>query len=376
MPDDIQSTVSDSGPGSDRPEYKVYKSRPGLLGKPGADTSGLEALRRRAQRSDGPGRDPGAPEGPRRRGRITPGRVAKWVALAILGWLLFSFLVFMVSAQTQTGVSDNAKDALSGGANSLLTGSNVLVLGSDSRAGESIDKSQAGPGRADSILLLHSAFGSVRKLSIPRDSLAQIPGHDAQKINAAYALGGTPLMIDTVEGFLGHGIRINHVVEVDFQDFPELIDALGGVTVDNKSRICSPEFDNFYKGFKLSKGEHELDGRKALGFARVRKNPCAPAENDLDRAARQQQVVSGMRSALLSPGAFVRLPFISWQAPKAIKTDMHGPGLLGLFVDLVTGNSDDTNVLKPSCLGCGPGGSLVVDDSEKQAAVERLVRGK
>ena len=154
-------------------------------------------------------------------------------------------------------------------------------------------------------------------------------------------------MIKTVEGFLGNGLKINHVVEVDFQDFPDLIDAVGGVTVNNKSKICAPEFDNFFRGFNLSKGEHRLDGRKALGFARVRKNPCAPGENDLDRAARQQQVVSGLRGSLLRPTTFFRLPVVSWQAPKAIKSDMKGPGLMGMFTDLITGNSDETTVLKP-----------------------------
>jgi len=357
--------VSDPG-GGDKPEYKVYKSRPGRLRKE-PDTSGLEALRQRNRPDrDKPPREPGD------RKPLDWRRVAKWAAIAIGGWLLFSFLVFMVSAQTQTGVSSTAEDALTGGGNSLLTGSNVLVLGSDSRGGASIDQSQAGPGRADSILVMHAAFGRVRKLSIPRDSLAEIPGHDAQKINAAYALGGTSLMIKTVEGFLGNDFKINHVVEVDFRDFPDLIDAVGGVTVQNKTKICAPPFDNFWKGFNLPKGEQRLDGKTALGFARVRKNDCAPGENDLDRAARQQQVVSGLRSSLLSPVSFFRLPMISWQAPKAIKSDMKGPGLLGLFTDLITGNSDETNVLKPDCLGCGPGGSLVVSDTEKANEVNKL----
>lgn len=120
------------------------------------------------------------------------------------------------------------------------------------------------------------AFGSVRKLSIPRDSFAQIPGHEAQKINAAYALGGPGLMVKTVQGYLGNDLKINHVMEVDFEDFPKLIDALGGITVDNKTRICSPQFDNFYKGFRVPKGEQKLDGRRALGYARVRKNPARP----------------------------------------------------------------------------------------------------
>lgn len=361
--------MSDSGPG-DRPDYKVYRARRNpLSGSDGG--SALDALRKRSQRNRGPDRDDRRPRTP---GKITPGRVGKWIGFGVLGWLALSLVVFFVSAQIQKGVSGDTDKALTGGG-SLLTGSNVLVLGSDSRAGESIDKSQAGPGRADSILVLHAAFGSVRKLSIPRDSYAQIPGHDAQKINSAYALGGAGLMASTVEAFLGNGLKINHVVEVDFQDFPELIDSLGGVTVNNKSRICSPEFDNFYKGFNLSKGEHELDGRKALGFARVRKNPCAPSENDLARAARQQEVLSGIRGKLLSPASFFRLPFISWQAPRTIQTDMAGPGLMGLFTDLITGNSDTSTVLKPSCLGCGPGSSLLVEDGEKASAVQTLEEG-
>jgi anionic cell wall polymer biosynthesis LytR-Cps2A-Psr (LCP) family protein len=102
----------------------------------------------------------------------------------------------------------------------------------------------------------------------------------------------------------------------------------------------------------------------------VRKNPCAPAENDLDRAARQQQVVSGLRGSLLSPASFFRLPIISWQAPKAIKSDMKGPGLLGLFTDLITGNSDETNVLKPDSFDAG--GTLSYSDGTKRDAVKKL----
>ena len=205
----------------------------------------------------------------------------------------------------------------------MLTGTTVLVLGSDDARATRSTRASAGPPRADTLLLLHAAFGSVRKLSIPRDALAEIPGHGAQKINASYALGGAGLMIDTVEGFLGNGLEINHVVEVDFADFPELIDSLGGITVDNKSRICSPPFDNFYKGYNLPKGEQELDGERALGFARVRKNPCAPGETDLDRAERQQEVLTGIRGELLSPGTFIRLPLVSWNAPEDDR-DRHG----------------------------------------------------
>ena len=347
-----------------RPEYKVYRSRRRGRRLPGAG-EGLKALGDRARRRRRGG-FPGEPS------EITPGRVLRWVVVGVSGWVLLSLALFVASAQLQRGVDAGADEALASGGN-MITGTNILVLGSDRRAGDSIDQSQTGPGRADSILVLHAAFGSVRKLSIPRDSAAEIPGHGAQKINAAYALGGTGLMVDTVERFLGNGIEINHVVEVDFADFPALIDSLGGITVNNKSRICAPPFDNFWKGYRLPKGEQELDGERALGFARVRKNPCAPGEDDRTRAARQQEVLGAIRGKLLSPTTFLRLPWVSWNAPKTIETDMGPAGLFGLFADLVTGNSDDSTVLEFTCGGCGPGGSAVVADSEKREAVEELL---
>lgn len=352
--------------GGDRPDYKVYRSRRGRLGS-GRSDDALAGLRDRPRgRDDGRPRPSGAP------GRWTAGRVLKWVVAAIVAWLVLSFVLFMVSAQVEQGVSGEAKSALSGGSN-FFTGSTVLVLGSDQRKGASIDKTSSGPGRADSIMLVRASFGGIRKLSIPRDSAAAIAGAGVQKINAAYAIGGPSLMIRTVESYLGNGLKINHLIEVDFRDFPAFIDSLGGITVQNKTRICSPQFDNFYKGFDLPAGKVKLDGRKALGFARVRKNPCAPAENDLDRAARQQEVLGGIRSQLLSPFTFLRLPLVSWRAPKTIRSDLRGPGLLALAADVATGGSGQTRVLKPSCLGCGPAGSLLVPEGERAAEVKTLL---
>src|SRR5438067_1837460 len=73
---------------------------------------------------------------------------------------------------------------------------------------------------------------------------------------------------------------------------------------------------------RLSAGTHHLDGRHALGLARVRKNSCRPGEDDTDRAKRQQQILAAIKSRLLSVHTFVRLPWVSWNAPKAIRTDM------------------------------------------------------
>jgi LCP family protein required for cell wall assembly len=357
--------VSDRNQGGP-PEYKVYRSRKNPLQRLSGGTD-FDALKRRLSRARKDEPDPS-----RDKRRITPGRVLKWIALAIVGWILLSLVLFLISAQIQDGVSPQAERALSDDGN-LLTGSTILVLGSDARTGESIDESQSGPSRADSIMLVHASLGSVRKLSIPRDIEVEIPGQGTGKINAAYAFGGPALTIETVEGFLGNGLQISHLVEVDFEDFPELIDSLGGVTVQNKTRICAPPFDNFWKGFRLRKGEHELDGRRALGFARVRKNDCAPGEDDRDRAARQQEVLRAIGDAATSPSAFLRLPLVSWRAPQALKTDMKGPALMALFADMATGNSDETEVLEAGC--CVNGSNLFVSDGAKRDAVDKLLNG-
>jgi LCP family protein required for cell wall assembly len=350
-------------PTPDPPEYKLYRARR----KPIARGGDLDALRKRLSRN----RDGDEPRVPRERPPITPGRVFKWVALAIAGWLALSLVLFLISAQTQDGVSDETERALSTGG-SLFTGSNILVLGSDVRTGASIDKSQSGPGRSDTIMLVHAAFGSVRKLSIPRDVEVEVPGHGINKINAAYAFGGPALTIETVESFLGHGLKVNHLVEVDFKNFPDFIDSLGGVTVKNKTRICSPPFDNFWKGLHFRRGEIHLNGKRALGYARVRKNSCAPAEDDRARAARQQRVLSAIGSKVKSPSTFVRLPWVSWHAPRTLRSDMNGLQLMGLFADMATGTSDNTEVLEATCCR---GSNLFVSEGSKADAVRKLVEG-
>ncbi len=353
----------------DRPEYKVYRARPGLFDRLRAPAPGrgpLDRLRRKEpKRPVTPGFEPER--------RPLWRRAVKWLVFAILTWIVLSFVVFLVSATTAPGVSDSAKNALSSGG-SLATGSNVLIIGSDQRPQKwHVQQSaKSGPSRADSILLLHVGLGSVRRLSILRDSSAEIPGHGSGKINSSYALGGAALTIKTVEGFLGHGLKINHVMLVSFTNFPKLIDAMGGIYVTLDNCVESNSFDG--QQVKLSKGEHHLGGRQALEFSRVRENHCNPREDDRTRAARQQKVLSAMRSRVISPfnwpSSLVRLPLISWQAPRALRSDMGGLGLTMLFTDLLTGGGGNTNVLGFD--GVNPDGSLHISDSDKAKAVRKL----
>ncbi|HEX4734203.1 MAG TPA: LCP family protein [Thermoleophilaceae bacterium] len=345
---------------AEKPEYTVYRSRKGPLSRFRREKpSGLDGLRGERQTK------------PRRtRKPISVGRIAKWLVLAVLGWILISVVIFLVSAQFAEHSSATAEAALTN-SGSLFTGSNILVLGSDARPPDSKEPGAGGPARSDSMILMHVAFGSVRKVSILRDSQANIPGHGVQKINAAYALGGAGLAIQTVEQFMDHGLQINHVLEINFENFPKLIDALGGVDVTLKHCIHSNSFDG--RVLILHKGSQHLSGKQALQFSRVRENRCAPNEDDRTRARRQQQVLAAIRSQLLSPQAFVRLPWISWAAPRTVRSDMRGPGLMTLFTDLLTGGGGRTKVLLPYG---AQGTQLLVSDGAKARAVDYLENGR
>jgi LCP family protein required for cell wall assembly len=351
------------------PEYKVYRSRKRLSDRFGPLAGNpLEALRRKRgkDRPPLPGEKPPKP---------TWRRVLKWVAIAVGAWILIAIVAFFISAQTAPTVSDQTKQTLSGGG-SVLTGSNVLVLGSDQRVKGTKEPgaSTSGPSRSDSIMVIHVGVGSVRKLSILRDTRVDIPGHGSDRINAAYAFGGAPLTIKTVQGFLP-GVKINHIILVSFTNFPKLIDALGGVDITLKKCVSSNSFGG--KRVRLTKGEHHLNGQQALRFARVRKNRCSPNEDDRARAARQQQVLAAMRDKVASPtnwpSTFIRGPFVAWEAPRAFKSDMHGPGLSALFIDLLTGGSGATDVLKPDPGQPFINGMVNVTEAERTDAAKKLL---
>ena len=188
-------------------------------------------------------------------------------------------------------------------------------------------------------MLMRVGGGKNARLSIPRDTIVDIPGHGRNKINAAYAFGGAALATETIENYLG--LKVNHLIEVNFENFPDLIDAMGGITYDGGCVVS--KINGGYKNggytLRLKKGKTHIDGKQALALARTRKNECNPAENDLTRARRQQKILCAMKSRLLSPGAFLRMPWIAWNTPKALRSDMSGPTLLGLFGALATSGS-------------------------------------
>jgi LCP family protein required for cell wall assembly len=360
-------------PEHEPPRYTRYRARRRLLPE------------RDLERSHIAPRPPGARAGEGRRSgawrdRITRKRIVLGLLALIVGWLVLSLLLFLFSSHFErTSPPSNVAAALDPAGFPLTSANDILVLGSDRRQKNSKEPgaNTSGPSRSDSILLLRIGGGHDARLSIPRDTVIDIPGHGEQKINAAYAFGGPALSISVIKRYLG--IPINHLVEVNFEDFPQLIDAMGGVDYSGGcivSRI-NGGFRNGGYTLRLPKGTHHLDGKQALALARTRENLCAPNETDIQREEHQQALFTAMKSRLLSPSSFLRLPLIAWNAPPAIISDMSGPTLLGLFGALAVSGTPPTRVLKPDGGVTLPGGGagLHVSEAERRAAVARFMSG-
>lgn len=195
----------------------------------------------------------------------------------------------------------------------LFAPMNILLAGVDSRP----DHPEEGI-RSDSLLLLHldPGAGWANLLSIPRDSLATIPGYGDAKINTAFGYGyatatetfgpeteplagASALAADTVEEFLGLrelGGRVNYMATVDFDGFAAMIDALGGIEVDVPQHIVDDEYPTANFGtmrIEFEAGRQRLDGTRALQYVRTRH-----ADSDFDRSQRQQQVLSAISAEL------------------------------------------------------------------------------
>jgi LCP family protein required for cell wall assembly len=295
-------------------------------------------------------------------------------------WIALSLLLFLISSHFErTSVPGDVAGVLDPAGFPLTSANNILVLGSDRRQKNSKEPhaETTGPGRSDSIMLIRTGGGHAARLSIPRDTIVEIPGHGMQKINAAHAFGGPALSVSVIKRWLG--IPINHVVEVNFENFPQLVDSMGGVDYTGGC-IVSRLDGGFSQGgytLRLRPGTHHLNGKQALALARTRENLCAPNQTDFQRQEHQQALFTAMKSRLMTPSSFFRLPWIAWNAPPAIISDMSGPTLLGLFGALAVGGTPPIRVMKPSGTLSVPGvgEGLTISEGEKRAAVARFMAG-
>ncbi|HUQ23689.1 MAG TPA: LCP family protein [Gaiellaceae bacterium] len=307
--------------------YRLYK---------GGRTKGKVPTAPRPERQRPPEkRRAQAPGRPRWRRRVLLGLLLLVVLLVV--WTVVSFLSFRAGvADANARLPKSVEAGLAPQEGALASKpSLILLLGTDG------DKTaaRADARRSDSILVVRTDPGRHRLayLSIPRDLRVDIPGYGPNKINAAFQLGGAALTMKTVRALTG--LRPNHVVMVDFASFRTVIDALGGVEIDVPKPILSNRFDCPYatdarcrqwQGWRFAKGKQKMSGQRALVYSRVRENRLDPAENDLTRGGRQQDVVDAMTDKLVGPGTFVKLPFIGGDLVKPLTTDLSAGKLLQL----------------------------------------------
>jgi LCP family protein required for cell wall assembly len=280
--------------GADEPTQVLRRPTPPVRGGGGSDRFG----------GSGRGSATPPPAAPRRR---TTGRWLRRVAIALL--LILALIIGLVFFfYSRVGKVDALQDYA--GRPAATPGQDWLLIGSDSRAGltkkqvRQLHVGHAEGQRTDTIILLHKpSSGPSTLVSLPRDSYVPIPGHGHNKLNAAYAFGGAPLLVQTVERVTG--IRIDHYAEIGFGGFVGMTDAVGGV------KLCpSRNIRDKLAGLHVKKGCQTMDGRTALAYVRARH---FDPKGDLGRVQRQQAFLgavfakAGSPTTLLNPFRVVKL---------------------------------------------------------------------
>jgi LCP family protein required for cell wall assembly len=298
------------------------------------------------------------------------------VVLFFVVWAAVGYLVFRGGvSEANKRLPKTARLALTPDKGSLLSNpSTILLLGTD----HSLAASRAGDRHSDSITLLRTDpdHGRLYYLSIPRDLRVEIPGYGAAKINTAYQVGGPRLAARTVSAYTS--IPVNHIVVVNFAEFRDLIDAIGGIEIVVPRPILS-KFDCPYgsearcarwRGWRFAAGKQHLNGKRALVYSRVRKNLLDPAESDITRGERNQQVLQALMSKLASFSTFMRMPLIGGDLMKPLATDLSANN----FIALGWAKFRADRTLHCRLGGISTGGDIT--PSEDNAKVILMVLGK
>jgi LCP family protein required for cell wall assembly len=187
---------------------------------------------------------------------------------------------------------------------------NLLLVGLDEVPGEDIN-------RSDSIAFVSIDIDDkvVRMLSIPRDTRVQIPDRGWQKLNHAYAYGGVDLLKTTLVNYLGVPIPYHIIVNLD--SFPELVDLIGGVTINVPKRL---RYTDKAGGVHIDipAGEQHMDGKTALGYVRFRHD----ALGDIGRVERQQVFMMAVFRKMKDPAMITRIPELIRQSMRLVKTNL------------------------------------------------------
>ncbi len=244
--------------------------------------------------------EPEAPQPQRKRRRRWP-----WIVVFVA--IVFALAVMALAITTWGTWNEVERVNFDGGLAGGGTGTNYLVVGTDSRAGVNPDGADAGyifgegisGERTDTIAILRVEAGEVSLLAIPRDLYVPIDGGNRRRINAAFGSGGPQALVKTVQAELGIGI--DHYLEVDLAGFLGLVDALGGVTID----FPHPATDD-RSGLNITeRGPQNLNSNQALAYVRSRRyselidgQTVTDPTSDLGRVKRQQVFIGAVMDKL------------------------------------------------------------------------------
>jgi len=250
----------------------------------------------------------------------------------------------------------------------------ILILGSDARPDE-LRNGQV--GRTDTLLLFVAdrATPRVAMVSLPRDLWVSVPGHGEERINAAYELGGSQAAKQTLSNVLGQ--RVDRFVVIGLQGVRDLVDAVGGVDITVAQAIhddAYPTDDYGVITVDIPAGRQHMDGETALRYARTRHQ-----DSDFGRIARQQQVIAGVRNALLNPLNWARIPAVVAAGAQTLKTDVNPLDAIAIGAAVLRdpGEPDrlvvDTSLVTPVI---GEGGAFLLEPKpELRATVARFLGG-
>ena len=187
----------------------------------------------------------------------------------------------------------------------------VLPLGAQRAVLLGTDASAGGASRSDTIVVTKAGGGM---LAVPRDTLVEIPGVGEDKINAAYAVGGPDLTVETVENLTG--LPVDDYVVVNFGGVKDIVDAMGGITLEVDEPI---EVGIEGRRVSIPAGTRELDGFEALAYVRYRGGPTA----DIGRIGRQQRFLRELAREATAPSNLLRLPATARATWRNIDTNMN-----------------------------------------------------
>ncbi|HSX41413.1 MAG TPA: LCP family protein [Candidatus Saccharimonadales bacterium] len=244
-----------------------------------------------------------------------PSRLKKiGIALAII---LLAAGIFVVINLFKVSVNPFGFGHLKGESDGRV---NILMLGVG-------DPGHAGENLTDTniILSVNTRTHQVATIGVPRDLRVRLHGDGYAKVNTAYSSGGIDGAKKTFED--SFGLPIHYYVKANFTGLKEVVDAVGGVDIDNQYALSDPEYpcdknENRSCGFRLTAGQHHLDGATALKYVRCRKGTCG---DDFGRAERQQQVMQSIRDHATSAGTLANplaLGRLVAAAGSNIKTDL------------------------------------------------------